>query len=150
MNEAGSAFESPIRFEYRPPLRFILLLAVMHVGAIVAVLLSDIPAWIQTALVALAGASLFGGCGRWLHGARDPAPPVLQLNSRDEWLLLRAGHGELMQLGDECVVLPWLVVLHLRNATGASHFFILGTDNMRSDMLRRLRVRLRFPIVRQE
>jgi hypothetical protein len=148
MNEAGSAFESAIRIEYRPSSYVAALLAIAHLGALAAVALAGIPFWCKALAAGLVAASLLRGLRGWLREFRDPAPPVLQLNGRDEWHLLRANGSDPMSRGTECVVLPWLVVLHLRDSARADRFFILAPDSLPPQVLRRLRVRLRFPLAR--
>jgi hypothetical protein len=146
VNGAGSAFERPIRIICRPSLRVTIVLVVMHLGAFAAIALSGIPVAAKLASGALVGASLFAHSRRMQRGFLEPEPPVLQLDGRDEWHLLRAGNDERMTPGSDTVALPWLVVLHLRDAARTGRFFILTTDNVPSDALRRLCVRLRYPL----
>lgn len=146
MSKAGSAFEHPIRIECRPSLRVAALLAAVHLGALAAVMLAGIPAWLKVVGGALIAAVFIERARRTLREYFDPAPPLLQLNRRDEWHLLRADGSDRLTPGSESFSHPSLIVLHLRDPAGASRFFVLAGDNAGRDDLRRLRVRLRFPI----
>jgi hypothetical protein len=146
MNGAGSAFERPIRIEYRPSFRLLLLLVVAHLGAGAALPMSGIPDWAKFAAAVLVVASLALRARAWLRELSTPAPPVLLLNARDEWQLLRANGTERMTVGADCVALPCVIILHLRDASRANRFFVLCADNVAPEILRRLRVRLRFPL----
>jgi hypothetical protein len=148
VDKAGNALEHPIRIEWRPSLRVAALLATVHLGALAAVALAGIPGWLKFVIDALIAAVFIGRARRTLREYLDPAPPVLQLNRRDEWHLLRAGGSDRLAPGSESFSHPSLIVLHLRDAAGASRFFVLAGDNAGRDDLRRLRVRLRFPISR--
>jgi len=150
MREAGSAFEGPIRIEYRPSPRVLALQVVMYLGAIVAVALSGIPDWARLATATLVIAILVHRSRRWWREFFDPAPPILQLNARDEWRLQHAGRNGRLTLGTETVSLPGLIVLHLRDEARSDRYFLLAPDNAPRDVLRRLRVRLRFPIARPD
>lgn len=146
MNEAGNAFERPIRLAYRPSVCVMLLLIVMHLGALAAVALSGIGLAAKFAAALLMAVTLIAHLRRTLRELLDPEPPVLQLDGRDEWRLLRTGGSDRMTAGPDSLALPWLVVLHLRDAAQAGRFFILAPDNASRDVLRRLCVRLRFPL----
>jgi hypothetical protein len=148
VSEAGNAFERPIRLAYRPSVCVMTLLIVMHLGALVAVALSGIADPAKFAAGVLVAVALVAQLRRMLRGLRDPEPPVLQLDGRDEWRLLRAGDSDRATTGPDSLALPWLVVLHLRDAAQANRFFILTPDNAPRDVLRRLCVRLRFTLAR--
>lgn len=146
MNGAGSAFERPIRIVCRPSLRVTIVLVLMHLGAFAAVALSGISAVAKLAAGLLITASVLTQWRRVRREFLEREPPVLQLDGRDEWRLLHADRDEPMTPGSDTVALPWLVVLHLRDPARTGRFFILTTDNVPRDVLRRLCVRLRYPL----
>ena len=150
MSEAGSAFERPIRIEYRPSPRVVTVLAIMHLGALAAVAISGMPGWAKFCAAALIAAALFRLARQWLREFQDPVPPTLLLNGRDEWRLLRRRGSERLTAGTDSLSLPGLTILHLRDEAGSNRFFILAPDNAPADILRRLRVRLRFPVARAD
>jgi len=150
MSEAGSAFERPIRIEYRPSPRMLVLFAAMHLGAVAAVALTGGSAGMKACIAALVAAVLLRQSRQWRSALRDTAPPILQLDAGDQWRLLHDGRSERMSLGTDCLALPGLIVLHLRDEARANRFFILAPDNAPRDALRRLRVRLRYPIATGE
>jgi hypothetical protein len=127
-------------------LRVKIVLAVMHLGAFAAVVLSGIPAAAKLAASVLISASVLAQWRRMRREFPEREPPVLQLDGRDEWRLLHADKDEPMTPGSDTVALPWLVVLHLRDPARTGRFFILTTDNVPRDVLRRLCVRLRYPL----
>lgn len=146
VNEAGSAFEHTIRIAYRPSPRALTLFTAMHLGALPPVVLCGLPLSVKFCIAALVTVSLAVQSRQWRRALRDPAPSILQLNARDEWRLERRGVSARMTAGADSVVLPGLILLHLRDEARASRFFILAPDNTPADVLRRLGVRLRFPI----
>jgi len=150
VNGAGSAFERPFRIAYRPSPRVVMLLAAMHLGAVPTVLLSGIPGPVKVVASMLVIAALIRASREWRRAFRDPDPPILQLNARDEWRLREAGDERAVSMGMDCLSVPGLIILHVRDAVRGDRFFVLASDNAPADVLRRLRVRLRYPVARSE
>lgn len=126
-----------------------ILSVVMHAGAATAVLSSAIPGPVQACIaLGLAGWCIVQVLG--FHAERKRSPRDLILTVRGEWRLLGAdGVAQELIPAPQVFVHPWLIVLHFGSGRGVRHVFALTPDNTDADVLRRLRVRLRFPMHRE-
>jgi hypothetical protein len=137
-------FELPLFIPVRPSIWFVAGFYTAHLGAILALLASNIPLVIQAVIIARVLASLIHGHG--LHIIqKNPASPVqLVLNQAGEWWLsITSGDTLPVELKPMAFVHPLLVVLIFKGETG-SYRVILTPDMVDPDTYRRLRVRLRF------
>lgn len=116
-----------------------------HLGALLGLFLADFGlGWKVLAGVAIA-----------LRGARSLKSRLAQaklsfrLDRQDRWQLLRED-GKALRLKrlPGTLVHPWVVVLRFKDEAGRVYSQVLRTDNMDEASLRRLRMRLRFPLRR--
>ena len=139
-------FGLPLIIPCKPSRGMATLSAVLHAGAALAVLVSAISAPVKICIVAgIAAAGILRLSRAGL--VRGDAARHLLLTARDEWRLVAADGGveELVPVWP-AFVHPGLVILHFASGTGARRVFVLTPDNSSQETLRRLRVRLRFPI----
>jgi len=148
MSGIKSAFELPIRIYYRPPASLIYFLTISHVAGIICVFLAAVPALPEWVLCVSAAFSYCMYLRSYIHSRRHPVYIVLQPN--DEWLVIDpSGSGNPVSRATTepgAFVHPLLTVMTL-NIEGHRCAFILTSGNTDTEVLRRLRVRLRFPIL---
>ena len=138
-----SAFELPILITYRPPLWMAITLVISHVGAIICIFTVPVPPWIRFLIVTAVISSFLWTLSRYLSYRYRTEPVRLILNSSDDWTLADERGDRPISLFPGAFVHPRLLVLRFRD-NRRSCSFILTRSNMDADMLRRLRVRLRF------
>lgn len=140
-----SHFELPITVHCGPSRRVAFLLAAMYAGAAVALSQTGIPTWVLLCIVfglACSGAMY----ARRIHASRDQLPVLLTLTAADQWLMKTAdGTIREVRQAPPAFVHPLLLILSFVSAEGADHTFLLTPDNCDADLLRRIRVRLRYP-----
>ena len=143
--------EMPIFIDYRPSLRLGIFNTLIHFGTVFCLLLTAIP-------LALAG--LVGTCvlvhyvcyaRRYLRALNGRTRVLLKLDKQNRWQLIRAGGeapGEIIELDllPGTLVHPLLVALRFKDETGRIRACVVTPDNLDKQTLRRLRVRLRFPL----
>ena len=139
-------FILPIHIDYRPPGSLLILLTVIHAGSLACLLLPAIPLWLKWLLALIALCSYLIYTGIYIRARRNPVELILRPDN--EWRLLdrsrRDHHWIRMKLMPGALVHPRLVVLNLRGAPG-KYAFLLTSENVDGDCLRRLRVRLCHP-----
>ncbi|MBI2994977.1 MAG: hypothetical protein HYY48_12495 [Gammaproteobacteria bacterium] len=143
-----SDFELPINVRYRSSRRLALLLVAMHAGAALAVSQAALPAWTSLCIVLVLACSggLYIGqfSASWNRG-----PVELTLTAADQWLVKSAdGTRQELQPMPPAFVHPWLLILRFKGSGNARQTFLFTPDNCDADLLRRLRVRLAFPVGR--
>ena len=117
----------------------------VHLGALLGLFLADFGlGW-----KALAGVAIAWRGVRSLQSRLAQAKLSFRLDGQDRWWLLRED-GKALRLKrlPGSFVHPWLVVLRFKDEKGRVHSQALRADNMDAPSLRRLRVRLRFPLRR--
>lgn len=141
--DVDAPLERPLFIRYRSSKRVAVVDALAHAGAVCCLVLADIPAWaaLPTGIAVLA---------HYYHSLRQyltPARCILKLDQHDHWQLLPDGCAALrLTLLPGALVLTRLVVLRFRDAGGRVRQFVLTTDNLDEQTLRRLRARLRWPL----
>ena len=133
--------ELPLRLQLQPSRSLLVFLAGGHILAGVAVCLLPLPALMRTGLVVLLGLLFL----RQWHACSRNLPALLL--RRDSQLELIAADGEpvVVEVGDDTVAWPWLVVLHLRTEAGRRSALVLFPDGLAGDDAhRRLRLWLRW------
>ena len=136
------AFELPIHLTYRPPRWLAVVLVLSHSATIICILALAVPVWLKLVTVAV----VIGSCvGYWLKyiQCHQDQPLQLILNSADEWKLVDEAGAREVQLLPQSLAHPALLVLRFRDGRRVQ-VFILTPRTVDRDILRRLRVRLRF------
>lgn len=102
------------------------------------------PVWGKILLLLLVAVSL-RYCWR-LHIVRSAPQAVQEVRfyQVDNCLLRTASEGVFARLDDSSFLHPWLCVLNLRTQRGKLHTLILLPDSVPPDILRQLRVRVKF------
>ena len=140
-----SAFKLPIHIYYRPPAWILPLLGFSHAGAIICVFSVAVPALAQWLTFILLLASLI----RHMHEttrSREPGTGIqLFIDSQDKWWIIDAHSAIQGQLLPAALVHPALVIVRVK-LPDRIHALILTNGNVNADTLRRLRVRLRYPM----
>ena len=135
--------ELPIFISYRPSIRVCLFNTLVHAGAIFCLVLTGLP---HTATV-LVGAGILTHYGFYLKRFLLPEDICLRLDRDDRWQLLRPGRAAVdLKLLPGALVHPKIVVLCFREPGGRTRSCVLTRDNLDAQTLRRLRVRLRWPL----
>jgi len=145
MEHRDSAFGLPLLVRYRPSRRWAAVLAVAYTGAGACLLAAALPAWTLYPLAALLLISALRQSRELRRGFITANPPILMLDHADEWHLKpEVGAMLTLRLQPGSFVHPWLIVLRFCDDHGCGRVFLLDRDNTEADVLRRLRVRLRF------
>jgi len=137
------AFELPIHIAYRPPGWLAGALVVSHSGSIICILALSVPVWLKVSMTIAVIASCIGYWRRYIRCSEAQPPLELILNSEDEWKLVDATGAREVRLLQQSLVHPALLVLRFQDGRRI-HAFILTPRMVDRDILRRLRVRLRF------
>lgn len=134
--------ELPIYIPYRPSRRVCLFNALVHAGAVFCLFLADIP-YVAAVLV---GAGVLAHYGYCLRRFLSPENICLKLHKGGRWQLLREGNKAAdLRLLPGALVHPHIVILCFRETGGRTRSCVLTRDNLDTQTLRRLRVRLRWP-----
>lgn len=144
-----SAFTLPIHITYRPPRWLAGALLAIHTATIICIFLTPVPILLQTVMIiAVAGSCIY--YWRIFFVRKDlPAPVQLILSIKDVWTLVDSNGERNVQLLPESLVHPALVVLRFKDDR-RTRAFILTPGTVNRDILRRLRVRLRFGKIESE
>lgn len=134
--------ELPIFIPYRPSMRVCLFNSLVHAGALFCLVLADLPHLVSV----LTGTGVLTHYGFYLKRFFLPESICFKLDREDHWQLLRPGRAA-VELGllPGALVHPKIVVLCFREAGGRTRSCVLTRDNLDTQTLRRLRVRLRWP-----
>ena len=142
-----SAFALPIRIKYQPPQGLFVYLTVIHSVSLLCLYPPAVPYWSKCVLAVLILFS-YGVYLRKYHYARGHPVEVILLPDGG-WRLVIPVRQEPqiynMDLLPGAFVHPVLVILTLRGDPGRFSF-IFTMGNVEGATLRRLRVRLRYPI----
>ncbi len=115
-----------------------------HTGAAGVALLLPLEFWLQFPLLLLVVVSLVQAVRTHLWRSNGSAIKAAEWESGGEWTLFAVnGHELAAQLKDSSYVQPWLVVLNFSTSRFGRRTLILLPDAVDSELLRRLRVRLR-------
>lgn len=127
-----------IGFEYRPSRAFQCVLSVLVVLALLAVMLSALPVWMQVAVAVV----VLMASWRELH--RMARSPVVAAGWGDEdrWTVHLASHEDVAATLASHRVLGPFVLLRLKTVENSEHVLLLAPDNTDTDIRRRLRMRL--------
>jgi hypothetical protein len=149
MNTGYSKFLLPLVFVYRPSKSLLYFLILMHGATLPGLAYAGIDPRIAVVCGILVIWSLLrytiqhcsrSGVG---HGNRFILSP-----DNDWWMLDRNGKGQLIKQLRGSVVHPWLVIIRFKCEQDRCYALILTRDNLEADVLRRLRVRLRYAIAK--
>ncbi len=140
----SNPFELPLEFPVKPSRRMILVLYVIHAGAMISVLVSGLPIGLQPFPILLVLVSLWH-CHRLYIAQDNPASVVaVLLNVRNEWWLKTCmGRDIRADLQAGAFVHPLVIILFFK-AEGENFRVVLTPDRINPDDFRRLRVRLRY------
>ena len=135
--------ELPIFIPCRPSLRVCLFNTLVHTGAVFCLVLADLPHLVTILL----GAGVLMHYGFYLKRFFSPENICFKLDEGDRWQLLRPGRAAIdLRLLPGALVHPKLVVLCFKEPGGRTRSCVLTSDNLDAQTLRRLRVRLRWPL----
>ena len=139
-------FEAPVCIAYRPPRGLFRLVCGIHAGAICGVWLAALPTFVRIAFSAVIAVSAWRLL-RTISGERnDDDAFALRLDGRDAWSVRKGDEPwQTAMLLPGAFVHPACQVLRLNTQAGR-RTFILTPGNVPDEVLRRLRVRLRYPI----
>lgn len=143
MSRNWSSAYAPLTLEPRPSPRLRRLFIALTVFFAVCPWLTTLPAFAALVLGGFATVSLVTvWCRRVELGG---APLVVHWGRDGEWRWRSAGRDETVRLRGDSVVLPWLVILNFDGEGSRRRFsLMLLEDNLDPQLLRRLRVRLRY------
>ncbi|MFP4244728.1 MAG: protein YgfX [Ectothiorhodospira sp.] len=117
------------------------IMGAMHLAAAGALVRTDLPGGFRVAGVSLVALGLIHGLWRYA-GPRRITGVVHEASGR-LWLEEAGGRRHAVTVLPETTVLPWGVLLSLRDARGRHRRWPLLADAVDADALRRLRGRLR-------
>ncbi len=147
---SSTGYATPLNLELRPSWRLGAFLAVSHVGAAAALLLTSLPWWAVIGLASVIAASMMRLVTRFALFTDPRAIDHLEWLTGGEWRLSsRDGTAFSGVLLPGTYLHPWLVVLAFRVGRSRRNVVILP-DMLDSDTFRRLRVRLRLTPQRNE
>jgi hypothetical protein len=142
MDRQDAVFELPIRIAYIRPRWLVSFIVFAGVGAVICLLYVDHVWSVRASLIA--GVLVLTAHEIHQTGQRDAS---LILDGMDHWLILfQDAEAVPAILSKATVVLSELIVLVLQTAEGKRYRFILTPDNIDKTQLRRLRVRLFYPV----
>ena len=141
--DMDSAFELPIHISYRPPSWLAIALIINHIGAIICIFIVAVPVWVAAIITTAVMAGLIRSLSGYLHDRRVLPARQLILNSSNQWRLVDAHGDRRIRLLPGAFVHEQLLVLRFQDDRRRVSF-ILSPASVNRDVLRRLRVRLRF------
>lgn len=120
-------------------------LYIIHLIAVPVILITSLAWPVKYMLIFICCISLFYSLRNYIQLTGKNSIVRLILNDADEWWLTTA-QGDTLDatLLPGALVHPMLVILPFRSQNG-KHTVILSPDVINNDMLRRLRVRLKYP-----
>lgn len=138
-----NAFNIPIRISYRPPLILVYLMTFSHTGALLCLFFVAVPPLLLGLLMLVTTVNYCLFIRGFFQQQRMLPCPQLCLGKENEWSLL-LGHNEVLslQLRPGALVHRLLLVLRFSTENRKFYCFILNAENVESNTLRRLRVRL--------
>jgi len=137
------AFTLPLHIIYRPPGWLAGALLVSHTATIICILFMPVPILLHLVMIITVVGSCIYYCCIYLARKDLSSPVQLLLSIKDVWTLVDSNGEREVQLLSESLVHPALVVLRFKD-NRHTRVFILTPGTVNPDILRRLRVRLRF------
>jgi toxin CptA len=140
---SSTAFNTSLDLSPGPSVRAILALSVLHMGAVVLVVLAQLPKPASLAMALLLLASWFTLRRHPAFGFGPRALHHLILHAAGGWSVesVKDGRGD-AELLDGSVVQSWIIVLNFRLKSGRKRSRVLLGDELPADAMRRLRARL--------
>lgn len=137
-------FEMPLDLAVRPSKIFYIYLTAVFLFSVISIFISALSISLQLILLVL----LIGMTVFFLKKQKLNKVSFLKLDSNDKWVLEINNQSFDVELYGECIVTYFLVWLNFRsyNCFGKKKIFhvLLLPDSVDKDLLRKLRVRLRF------
>jgi hypothetical protein len=140
---SSSGFSTSLDLGLRPSVRAVVVLSLLHMGAVGLMVLAGLPKWAGLAMALLFLAS-------WLTLRRHPVfgygPKALHhliLHAEGGWTVesARGGREDAELLGSS-VLQSWIIVLNFRLKSGERRSRAVVGDELDAEALRRLRARL--------
>ncbi len=130
--------------ELSPSRRMLVILLMIHGGALAALYPAALPLWVKLVLSVAAVVSCWRLCRRWVFLAHPKAVTSIRWDGSGECLLLRRDNSEETgKLLPRSYVHPLLVILLLSNREGKPvHPVVIMPDMLNKHLFRRLRVKL--------
>lgn len=138
------AFKLPIHIHYHPPGWLFIVLTICHTGAIICVFTIPVLIWVKLMFFITIISSYLCYGKRYIKSRNLDIPVQLILTIDDEWKLIDEKGDRYVELLPGAYVHPGLVVLRFKDDNNKVYPFILTPVSVNRDILRRLRVRLRF------
>ncbi len=146
-NSIRNGFELPIRFNYREPRWLPVYYITLHIGAFICSIANGMPLWIRGLLILYILSSLF----LWFKARRfriyESCSLEINLNVRNEWTVRKKNGPEITaNLLFAKAFNEKLIFIRLKSVNGKRYDIWLNRSCADETTLRRLRVRLLFPI----
>ncbi len=136
-------FETPMYMAYQPSFNVAIFNAFIHLGAAGSVFLAAIPVSVSVLLTGCVLLHLLHTIRRYLHLVR--CQTMLKLDRENQWQWI-GPNDEIRGLDrlPGTFTHPCMVILRFKDECKRVYTYVLTTDNVDRQTLRRLRVRLRF------
>ena len=136
-------FSTSLDLSLRPSVRAVLVLSVLHIGAIALMVLAGPPKWAGVLMALLFLTSWFSLRRHAVFGFGPNALTRLIGHAEGGWTVETAGgQREDAELLGSSLVQSWIMVLNFRLKDGSRRSRAVVGDELDADMLRRLRARL--------
>jgi hypothetical protein len=144
MKDRDNAFNLPIRINYQPPVSLLYFITFIHVGALFCLIPVAFSICLKLLIVLLISINYLHFYSDFVRITDSEHKPVLLLNRENKWTLIDTEkNAEAVKLEPAAYVHRLLLVLRLTVKGGKTYPFILTSENVERNILRRLRVRLR-------
>ncbi|MBT7951076.1 MAG: hypothetical protein HN764_05585 [Gammaproteobacteria bacterium] len=144
MKHRDNAFSLPIRIIYQPPATLLYFMTFIHVGSLFCLIYVGFPIWLKLLIVLLISINYLRFYTDFVRNTDSEHKPVLILGRENKWTLIDAEkNAQAVKLEPAAYVHRLLLVLRFTVNGGKTYPFILTSENVERNILRRLRVRLR-------
>jgi hypothetical protein len=143
MQHRDNAFSLPIRILYRPPNTLLYFMILIHAGAMFCMFPIALSLELKAVILILMTLNFLRFYAAFSHDTQVKHQPLLLLNRDNEWTLIdKDNNAVALKLEPGAFVHSLLVVLRFSVAEKKIRSFILNSENVEHNLLRRLRVRL--------
>ena len=146
MEVNSSGFERPIFIHYRPPWWLFYLYFLIHLLAIYCVYQSVLLLQFQFIFIIFISYNLFKESKKHFQLIGNMQSATLYLDKFDHWTLISNDNQQKLNLISVGFYSPYLIVLTFSGNKKRRHCFVITGELMDKESIRRLRVRLLYPI----
>lgn len=146
MEVNSSGFEHPIVIHYRPPWWLFYIYLLTYALAIYCILQTAFLPQIKFIFVVIMAYGLCKECKSHFQFTKDKQVLTLYLDKSDNWMLICNDREIKVKLISIGFYTSSLIVLTCSDKNKKRHSFIITSEILDKDSLRRLRVRLLYPI----